>query len=52
LSCPTGAAGSFTIGDDTPTSPFAQLREQLEAEAKRDERREQVKWLMRSGAIK
>jgi HNH endonuclease len=41
----------FTIGDDTPTSPFEILRTQLEAEAKRDELRTQVKWLLRSGEL-
>jgi 5-methylcytosine-specific restriction endonuclease McrA len=41
----------FTIGDDTPTSPFEVLRAQLEDEGKRDARREQVKWLIRSGEL-
>jgi HNH endonuclease len=44
-------SGKFTIGDDTPSSPFEILRAQLEAEEKLDERREQVKWLIRSGEL-
>jgi hypothetical protein len=39
------------VGDDTPSSPFEVLRTQLEAEEKLDERREQVKWLIRSGEL-
>jgi hypothetical protein len=41
----------FTIGDDTPSSPFEVLRAQLEDEKRLDERREQVRWLIRSGEL-
>jgi hypothetical protein len=43
-------SGKFTIGDDTPVSPFEVLRVQLEEEEKIDERREQVRWLIRSAS--
>jgi hypothetical protein len=41
----------LTIGDDTPSSPFAVLREQLAAEEAQDVRREQVRWLIKSGEL-
>jgi 5-methylcytosine-specific restriction endonuclease McrA len=47
----TKRGSKFTIGDDTPTSPFEVLRAQLQTEEKLDERREQVKWLIRSGQL-
>jgi 5-methylcytosine-specific restriction endonuclease McrA len=47
----TGGGRKLTIGDDTLRSPFEVLRAQLEAEAKRDESRAQVKWLIRSGQL-
>jgi hypothetical protein len=47
----TKRGSKFTIGDDTPSSPFEILRVQLEDEKKLDERREQVKWLIRSGEL-
>jgi 5-methylcytosine-specific restriction endonuclease McrA len=47
----TKRGSKFTIGDDTPSSPFEILRTQLEYEKKLDERREQVKWLIRSGEL-
>jgi hypothetical protein len=47
----TRRGSKFTIGDDTPSSPFEVLRAQLEDEKKLDERREQVKWLIRSGEL-
>jgi 5-methylcytosine-specific restriction endonuclease McrA len=47
----TKRGSGFTIGDDIPSSPFEVLRAQLEDEKKIDERREQVKWLIRSGEL-